>query len=66
MGEALHKWGMGKILRKKISNEICCSTGKNKLSERANPSKNLLLKLILHPYLGVFSSLDKIQTLINR
>ena len=49
MGETLHKRRIGKILRKKISNEICCSTGKNKLSERANPSKNLLLGLILHP-----------------
>ena len=49
MGETLHKGGSEKISREKILNEIYCSTGKNKLSEIANPSKNLPLGLILHP-----------------
>ena len=57
--------GSEKILRKEISNEIYCSTGKNKLSEIANPSKNLLLGLKFDPPLCVFSSSDKLKTLIN-
>ena len=43
MGENLHKNGGGKNIREKISYKIYCSTGKNKLSKIANPSKNLLL-----------------------
>ena len=49
MGETLHKIGIGKILEKKILNEIYCSTVKNKLSKIANSPKNLLLGLIFNP-----------------
>ena len=45
MGENLHKEGDRKNTKKKISNKIYCSTGKNKVSKIANPSKNLLLGL---------------------
>ena len=45
MGENFHKEGDQKNIREKIPNKIYCSTGKNKLSEIANPSKNLLLGL---------------------
>ena len=34
-----------KKTKKKIPNKIYCSTGKNKVSKIANPSKNLLLGL---------------------
>ena len=41
----LHKEGDGKNIRKEISSKIYCSIGKNNLSEIANPSRNLLLRL---------------------
>ena len=44
MEENLHKWGIEKYKRER-SNKIYCSTGKNKPSEIANLSKNLLLEL---------------------
>ena len=47
MRETLHKWGMGKNIRKEILNENYCSTVKNKFSEIANSAKNLLLGHIL-------------------
>ena len=65
MGENLHKEGDRKNITGKIPNKIYCSTGKNKLSEIANPSKNLLLGLKFNPRLCVFSSLDRLKTLIN-
>ena len=49
MGEILHKKGDRKNIREKILNEIYCSTVKDKLSEIAYLSKNLLLGLILNP-----------------
>ena len=49
MGEIIHKKGDRKNIREKILNEIYCSTVKDKLSEIANLSKNLLLGLILNP-----------------
>ena len=49
MGETLHKKGIRKLLEKKILNEIYGSIVKNKLSEIANSSKNLLLGLIFNP-----------------
>ena len=49
MGENLHKEGDRKNIRGKIPNKIYYSTGKNKLSEIANPSKNLLLGLKFNP-----------------
>ena len=58
--------GDWKNIKRKISNDIYCNTGKNKLSEIANPSKNLLLGLKFDPRLCVFSSSDKLKTLINR
>ena len=65
MGENLHKEGDRKNIREKIPNKIYCSTGKNKLSEIANPFKNLLLGLKFDPWLCVFSSSDRLKTLIN-
>ena len=44
MVETFHK---GRI--RKILNAIYCSTVENKLSEIANSSKNLLLRLIFDP-----------------
>ena len=44
MGKNLHKGGIGKYEGERL-NKIYCSTGKNKPSEIANPSKNLLLGL---------------------
>ena len=41
MGKDLHKEGDRKNIREKIPNKIYCSTGKNKLSEIANPSSDL-------------------------
>ena len=55
MGEILHKKGDRKNIREKILNEIYCNTVKNKLSEIANSSKNLLLGLLFNPWLCVFS-----------
>ena len=43
MEKNLHKYGIGKILERERLNKIYCSTGKNKSSEIAYPSKNLLL-----------------------
>ena len=65
MGENLHKGRDRKNIRKKIPNKIYCSTGKNKLFEIANPSKNLLFGLKFNPRLCVFSSSDRLKTLIN-
>ena len=65
MGENLHKEGDRKNTKKKISNKIYCSTGKNKVSKIANPSKNLLLGLKFNLRLYVFSSSDRLKTLIN-
>ena len=65
MGENLHKEGDRKNTKKKISNKIYCSTGKNKVSKIANPSKNLLLGLKFNLRLYVFSFSDKLKTLIN-
>ena len=65
MGENLHKEGDQKNTKKKIPNKIYYSTGKNKVSKIANPSKNLLLGLKFNPRLCVFSSLDRLKTLIN-
>ena len=65
MGENLHKGGDRKNIRKKIPSKIYCSIGKKKLSEIANPSKNLLLGLKFNPRLCIFSSSDKLKTLIN-
>ena len=45
MGKNLHKEGDRKNIREKIPNKIYCSTGKNKLSKIANPSKNVILEL---------------------
>ena len=66
MGETLHKCGIGKNIKRKLSNEIYCSTGNNKLSKIANPSKNLPLGLKFEPRLCVFFSSEKLKTLINR
>ena len=49
MGENLHKGGDRKNIRKKIPSKIYGSIRKNKLSEIANPSKNLLLGLKFNP-----------------
>ena len=47
MEETLHKWGMGKNIRKEILNENYRSTVKTKLSKIANSAKNLLFRHIL-------------------
>ena len=72
MGENLHKEGDRKNTKKKIPNKIYystgknyCSTRKNKVSKIANPSKNLLLGLKFNYRLYVFSSSDRLKTLIN-
>ena len=49
MGKDLHKEGDRKNIREKILNKTYCSTGKNKLSKIANPSKNLLFGLKFNP-----------------
>ena len=54
-----------KKTKKKIPNKIYCSTGKYKVSKIANPSKNLLLGLKFNLRLYVFSSSDRLKTLIN-
>ena len=54
MGKELHKERDRKNIRKKIPNKIYCSTGKNKLSEIANPSKNVILELKFNPRLCLF------------
>ena len=49
MEETLHKCGIEKNIKRKILNAIYCSTVEYKLSEIANSSKNLLLRLIFDP-----------------
>ena len=65
MGENLHKGRDRKNIRKKIPNKIYCSTGKNKLFEIANPSKNLLFGLEFNLCLCVYSSSDRLKIPIN-
>ena len=55
MRKNLHKNGIGKDWAERL-NKIYCSTGKNKPSEIANPSKNLLLELAFSLWLYVYSS----------
>ena len=64
-GENLHKEGDRKSTKEKIPNKIYCSTGKNKSSEIANPSKNLLLGPEFNLWLCVLSSSDVLLLVIG-
>ena len=64
MGENLHKEGIEKYYRERLE-KIYCSTRKNIPSEIAYPFKNLLLGLEFNLRLYVYSSLDRLKTLIN-
>ena len=64
-GENHHKEGDWKNIRKEIPSKIYCSIGKNNLFEIANPSRNLFLGLKFNLRLYVFSSSDRLKTLIN-
>ena len=64
MVENLHKEGIKKYYRERLE-KIYCSTRKNIPSEIAYPFKNLLLGLEFNLRLYVYSSSDKLRTLIN-
>ena len=64
MGENLHKEGIEKYYRERLE-KIYCSTRKNIPSEIAYPFKNLLLGLEFNLLLCVYSSSDRLRTLIN-
>ena len=64
MGENLHKEEIEKYYRERLE-KIYCSTRKNIPSEIAYPFKNLLLGLEFNLRLYVYSSLDRLKTLIN-
>ena len=64
MGKSSIKEGIKKYYRER-SEKIYCSTRKNITSEIAYPFKNLLLELEFNLKLYVYSSSDRLRTLIN-
>ena len=64
MKENFHKQGIKNYQRRRL-NKIYCSTGKNKPSEIAFPSKNLLLGLEFNLRLSVISFSNRLKTPIN-
>ena len=64
MGENLHKEEIEKYYRERLE-KIYCSTRKNIPTEIAYSFKNLLLGLEFNLRLYVYSSSDRLRTLIN-
>ena len=65
MGKDLHKRGIEKILQRKNSKKIHCSTRKNITSEITYPFKNLLLGVEFNLKLYAYFSSDRLRILIN-